>query len=62
MVPSDLRTNGVSYSWAVDKWYPVTFISRPLPELLFYFILFGIQIGEWIALSQDSLGAETEPH
>ena len=60
VMPSDLRSNDVSYSWAVDKWYPVTFISRPLPELLFYLILFGIQIGERIAPLRIPWGTETE--
>ena len=45
----------------MDKWYPVTFISRPLSEMLFYLVLFGIQIGERVALSQDSLRLKRNP-
>jgi hypothetical protein len=30
--------------------------------MLLYLVLFGIQIGEWLAVSRDLLGTETEPH
>lgn len=61
-MPFDLQNQQSIYSWGLDKWYPVTFISRPLPEMLFYLVLFGIQIGERMALSRDLLGTKTEPH
>ena len=54
-------TNDTPYSWGLDNWYPVTFVSRPLPEMLFYLVLFGIQIGERIVPPGTCKGLNWHP-